>query len=51
MSGVAALPEGVVRPAMARLADDLRTGAWQRRHGASLARQSLDVGYRLVVAS
>jgi SAM-dependent methyltransferase len=51
MSGVAALPEGVVRPAMARLADDLRTGAWQRTHGAPLGRKSLDVGYRLVVAS
>jgi len=51
MSGVAALPASVVGPAMARLAADLRTGAWRRRHGDLLARESLDVGYRLVVAS
>jgi SAM-dependent methyltransferase len=51
MSGVAALPETVVRPAVARLAADLRTGAWQRRHGGVLSRESLDVGYRLVIAS
>lgn len=51
MSGVAALPDSVVRPAMARLAEDLRTGAWQRRHGDLLSRESLDVGYRLVIAS
>jgi SAM-dependent methyltransferase len=51
MSGVAALPETVVRPAIAQLAADLRTGAWQRRHDAMLSRESLDVGYRLVVAS
>lgn len=49
MSGVAALPASVVRPAMARLAADLRTGAWARRHGSS--REFLDVGYRLVIAS
>ena len=51
MSGVAALPETVVRPALDRLAADLRTGAWQRRHGELLSRESLDVGYRLVIAS
>lgn len=49
MSGVAALPETVVRPAMARLADDLRTGAWQHRHDDLLSRETLDVGYRLLV--
>lgn len=49
MSGVAALPDTVVEPAMARLADDLRTGAWAHRHGDLLSRDTLDVGYRLVI--
>lgn len=49
MSGVAALPDTVVEPAMARLADDLRTGAWEHRHGDLLSRDTLDVGYRLVI--
>ncbi|TDP97781.1 class I SAM-dependent methyltransferase [Labedaea rhizosphaerae] len=51
MSGVASLPETVVRPAMARLAADLRSGAWHRRHDDLLTRETLDVGYRLVIAS
>lgn len=50
MSGVAALPETVVGPAMARLAADLRTGEWQRRHGGLLSQKTQDVGYRLVIA-
>lgn len=29
---------------------DLDAGAWQRRHGALLAREALDLGYRLLVA-
>jgi SAM-dependent methyltransferase len=35
---------------LARLADDLRSGRWEARHGALRERESLDVGYRLVVA-
>jgi hypothetical protein len=36
---------------MARLEDDLETGAWSRRYGDALGtRDSLDLGYRLVVA-
>jgi SAM-dependent methyltransferase len=50
MSGIAALPEALVRPAMGRLAADLRTGAWQHRHGELLSHRSLDVGYRVVIA-
>jgi SAM-dependent methyltransferase len=34
---------------LARLAGDLRTGAWQRRHADLLEREELDLGYRLVV--
>ncbi|UJW36738.1 class I SAM-dependent methyltransferase [Saccharothrix sp. AJ9571] len=51
MSGVASLPDAVVKPALARLADDLRSGSWHHRHGAILKKDSLDVGYRLVIAS
>jgi SAM-dependent methyltransferase len=39
-----------VRRGLARLADDLRSGRWEARHGALRGRDSLDVGYRLVVA-
>ena len=35
---------------LARLRADLDDGTWRRRHGALLAREELDVGYRLVVA-
>ena len=38
------------RRGLARLADDLRSGRWEARHGALRGRDSLDVGYRLVVA-
>ena len=33
-----------------RLREDLASGAWQRRHGALLAQETLDIGYRLVIA-
>jgi SAM-dependent methyltransferase len=35
---------------LARLEDDLGTGAWGRRYGALLDREELDLGYRLVTA-
>ncbi|HEY8924917.1 MAG TPA: methyltransferase domain-containing protein [Polyangia bacterium] len=34
---------------LAMLADDLRTGAWARRHGDLLQRENLDLGYRLII--
>jgi hypothetical protein len=34
-----------------RLRDDLETGEWQRRHGALLTQDSLDLGYRLLVVN
>jgi len=37
-------------PGLERLRADLASGAWERRHGAVRARESLDLGYRLVVA-
>jgi SAM-dependent methyltransferase len=40
-----------VAPAIERLRADLESGAWHRRHADLLDRESLDIGYRLVVAS
>jgi len=39
-----------VEPGLARLRADLDSGVWERRFGALLERDSLDLGYRLVVA-
>jgi SAM-dependent methyltransferase len=36
--------------ALARLEEDLRSGAWDERHGDLRAQESLDLGYRLLVA-
>jgi SAM-dependent methyltransferase len=38
-------------PGLERLRADLESGAWERRHAGLLARDELDIGYRLVVAS
>jgi hypothetical protein len=35
---------------MARLQADLESGRWSARHRDLLAREELDLGYRLVVA-
>jgi SAM-dependent methyltransferase len=50
MSGFALLDPEHVRRGVARLADDLRSGRWEARHGALRQRESLDLGYRLIVA-
>jgi SAM-dependent methyltransferase len=50
-SAIVALPDAVRRSGLDRLADDLRTGAWERGHRDLLERDALDVGYRVVVAS
>jgi SAM-dependent methyltransferase len=36
-------------PGLARLEEDLRTGAWEERHADLLERDELDLGYRLLV--
>ena len=36
---------------LAHLADDLSTGAWERKHGQVLKHEDLDLGYRLVIAT
>jgi SAM-dependent methyltransferase len=50
-SGFARLPEETVRRVEAALAADLRSGAWDRRHGQLRDLESLDVGLRLVVGT
>lgn len=50
MSGLALLDPAVVDKGLARLADDLNSGAWLERNGALLSLSELDLGYRLVVA-
>jgi SAM-dependent methyltransferase len=50
ISSFALLPPERVQHGVAQLADDIRAGRWDARHGALRARQSLDLGYRLVVA-
>ncbi|MCF2531773.1 class I SAM-dependent methyltransferase [Yinghuangia soli] len=49
-SPFAQTPWETVRPAVARLADDLATGAWQRRYADLLDRESVDYGFRLLTA-
>jgi SAM-dependent methyltransferase len=50
ISGLALLPASVIDPAMERLAEDLRSGAWHARHADLLALEEMDHGYRLVIA-
>ena len=39
-----------LEPGLARLEEDLRTGAWAERHADLLALDELDLGYRLMVS-
>jgi SAM-dependent methyltransferase len=50
ISGLALLPPSIIDPAMERLADDLRSGAWHARHADLLELDEMDHGYRLVIA-
>lgn len=50
ISSLSLLPAPVVARAVARLTDDLTTGAWHHRHGPLLAEREVDLGYRLLVA-
>ncbi|MBC3841392.1 methyltransferase domain-containing protein [Streptacidiphilus sp. 4-A2] len=49
-STFAQLPADVVEPAIARLREDLGNGSWARRYADLLARDSVDYGYRLLIA-
>lgn len=50
ISGLALLDSDVVSAAVDRLRSDLATGAWPAKYAALLARENLDLGYRMVVA-
>ena len=50
MSGFVLLDPDRVRRGVARLAEDLASGRWEARHGALRQRESLDLGYRLLIA-
>ena len=50
ISALALLDDAVLEPGLARLAADLRSGAWHERNRALLERDTYDFGYRLVVA-
>ncbi|MGY1581447.1 methyltransferase domain-containing protein [Streptomyces sp. MN13] len=50
ISMLAQTGEDVLAPGLAALADDLASGRWRERHAGLLAQDSLDVGYRLLVA-
>lgn len=49
ISTFARLGEAVLRPGLKRLADDLRSGAWDRANGHLREIEALDLGYRLIV--
>ena len=50
ISTLAKRSPGELDPGLARLADDLRTGAWAERHADLLELDELDLGYRLLVS-
>jgi SAM-dependent methyltransferase len=50
MSWLAQLPPDVLARGSARLAADLQSGEWDRRHGHLRHLEQLDVGYRLITA-
>jgi SAM-dependent methyltransferase len=50
ISTFAEIDLAVLEPALARLRNDVDSGAWRRRYGGLLSRDELDVGYRLVVS-
>lgn len=49
-STFAQLPPSVVEAAIARLRTDLDSGTWHRHHADLLGQQSMDYGYRLLIA-
>ena len=49
-SAISSLATGASSVSLASLADDLDTGAWERRHGQVLGLDEIDLGYRLIVA-
>ncbi len=50
ISCLSLLDQTIVESRIARLADDLASGAWDRRHPGLRDQQQLDVGYRLIIS-
>ncbi|MGX5185857.1 class I SAM-dependent methyltransferase [Streptomyces avermitilis] len=50
MSHLALLGDEALHAGLARLSDDLTAGRWAERHADLLERDTLDVGYRLLIA-
>ena len=50
ISGFAILGDAITAPAVARLAADIESGAWDARYGHLHELDALDLGYRIVVA-
>ena len=50
MSGFAQSPRQSYEDGLARLAADLTDGTWRREHSALMERDTMDLGYRLVIA-
>jgi SAM-dependent methyltransferase len=50
ISMFALTPKSLLAKGLERLRAELANGAWQRRHADLLARQQLDLGYRLIVS-
>ena len=50
MSGFAQLPPAALEAGLARLAADLASGRWDARFGHLRGQDSIDLGYRLIVA-
>jgi SAM-dependent methyltransferase len=48
---ISSLATGASSGSLARLADDLREGAWERKYEQVLRREEMDLGYRLVTTS
>ena len=49
--GISSFSPDYLDAGLARLAADLESGAWARKHGHLLEQTQLDIGYRLVVAT
>ena len=50
ISSIAKLPTKMVEQAMSRLESDVKSGAWAQRYRELLSEDSMDFGYRLVIA-
>jgi hypothetical protein len=51
MSLFAKTDKALLRPGLARLAEDLASGRWHDEHAELLDLDELDLGYRLVTAA